>query len=111
MNHYCSTERTARKAHRCYVCRWPIEPGTRYHDQRCIEDGSASTFRVHLACHALGCKAMDLVEDGYDGELVRDFIADLTEAQVLELLGDLDAAERDRTVAWWRMVREEVACA
>jgi hypothetical protein len=44
--------RTARKAHGCYLCSLPINPGSRYLAWAWVEDGRAQTMRSHLGCDA-----------------------------------------------------------
>lgn len=55
-HHLSTTERTARKPHRCFGCLRDIAPGTRYSDSRAVDDGHAFQYREHPECRdaALG---------------------------------------------------------
>lgn len=43
--------RAAHDKHRCRLCHELIARGEGYLDQRCVNDGSAYTFRCHTDCN------------------------------------------------------------
>ena len=59
------TKPKARKQHRCQYCYRPIDPGTRYLNQRCSGDGTIWTFKCHTDCHRAYWSWVDHGDDGY----------------------------------------------
>lgn len=60
------TRRAAHGKHRCQLCGELIEVATMYLDQRCVNDGSAYTFRCHTSCNARyrkAARAFGMAED------------------------------------------------
>jgi ABC-type dipeptide/oligopeptide/nickel transport system ATPase component len=87
---------TARKTHRCDVCRGVIAPGDTYTRQRNVADGECYTFKAHALCDAAYWKAHrdcglwdDDMPDWGDSvaPLVLAFFAALAEMRRGELLG------------------------
>lgn len=111
MTRLSDTDRTARKAHRCSVCRNTIEPGTKYNDFRGVADGQAYTFRSHLACQALGWAYIrrDGYESEYDDEDVWELLVNSTLDEVMAFpeVQVLDAAEQERVKAFWAQSHAE----
>lgn len=60
------TPRKARKPHRCWLCGFPVHPGTTYLDTRTF-DGTAWTDAEHTWCSEAAHDPMDLWR--YDDEV------------------------------------------
>lgn len=70
------TWQTARKAHRCDVCRGLIGPGDRYHRQRQVEGDGPGVWKGHALCDTaalIAHREADLWPDEWPDETeVRD---------------------------------------
>ena len=77
MNHLASTRRTARKPHRCSLCRTTIEIGEAYVDARYAFDGAAWTWREHVECGACLAEVPDSTYDGVPKGYLVDGYVDL----------------------------------
>lgn len=63
-----SVTRTARIAHRCICCGWPIFRGERYAEQTGYWDGKAFRNRFHAECFEDLCDSGDGEFSPYSGE-------------------------------------------
>jgi hypothetical protein len=96
--------RTARKVHRCEVCRKPIRVGTRYRYASGRFDGEAFSSKTHRICGAMINALFDVDAfshvEGYYPEEVRETMREC----LLDSFRDLNK----RTMAAWRKSLREM---
>lgn len=47
------THPVARKSYRCELCAYTIPKGTKHVARKAVDNGSAHTFRMHVACESV----------------------------------------------------------